>query len=440
MKTSRHSLMAKGILVLLSLLILIFVFTYSWYIPPDYPATASGLSLSTSVDADFQMAIGFSTPETGNYVISKFYDNGKIDFERVEINPTVTLTKPNSLNYVYDNHVSETTYVSLLRDFQPVDLTGDGVTLVRPSMELKNRAIMYRADSVSHDLKANEQYISFDLYVRSTAPTFKITLESGSYVVGVCEASNEDLTQLATELANDPNYLTVSKSNEGAAIVSSAKTYSALKGGSVKRKSDYGNFSEDSVVGAVRISFTQYLTTGMTDLGTFFDTVSGKALNNVSYALSGLDNSKTKLWIPRTDIYLQENTSDIHGWVLHTAADADWSTTTVTDTDSGDFDVSSLTYAEAARLHYYYDESKITVAAVNDSYAGRYTQVTTNLLTDLETAEDTTIINGVTAAKDYDNYTYGVCRVNLWVDGTDAEARRAIDGGAFFFGFDLSAT
>ena len=44
MRTTRHSLMAKGILVLLSLLIMIFVFTYSWYAPENKPIVASGIT------------------------------------------------------------------------------------------------------------------------------------------------------------------------------------------------------------------------------------------------------------------------------------------------------------------------------------------------------------------------------------------------------------
>ena len=431
MVQTRHSLLAKGIMVLLSLLIMVFIFTYSWFYPPNAPATSSGIMISTSTEASFEMAIGFSTPASNGYVISQFYSSENIDFERVVIPATVTFTQANGDVYEYTNPTSGT--INLLADFKPVDLTGDGVTLFRPEMEIKNRSIDYAATTVDHTIEANKQYISFDLYVRSSSASYSISLKEGSYVVGVCEATNKSLEVLATELAADPSSLTVSKSNEGAP----SGTYSALVGDSVVRKSGYGNFSEDSVVGATRMAFTQYITSGVSDLGDLLDLLTGTNLNNRSLALSHLNSSSSLLWIPRPDIYLQDDPENVTSWVLHTANDADWYTAHVTDNDSRDFAVGD-TYANEAAIHHYYNEAAILTAATNGNYAARF--LTKSAVTDIATADDTSIINAISAARDNSSRTYGVCRVNLWVEGTDAEARRAIDGGAFFFGFDLSAT
>lgn len=432
MKQSGHSLMAKGIMVLLSLLIMVFIFTYSWFLPPDAPVTANGISVSTSADADFQMAIGFSTPATNGYVISQFYDNGKIDFERVVIPETVIFTDHGGTAvFAYTNPVHGT--VNLLADFKPIDVTGDGVTLARPMMEYKNQSIDYAATSLDHTIEPNKQYISFDLYVRSASDDYSISLKDGSYVVGVCEAYNtEDLKVLATEIASSSP--SVSKANEGAVISESVKTYSKLKGSEVTRKSSYGYFSEDTVVGAVRMSFTQYNTTDVTDLAAFFNLLKNTALENSSLVASHLDSAKSLLWIPRPDIYLQANSTNT-GWVLHTAADADWNSATVTDTDPKDFAVSG-TYKYEAGIHHYY--AYPTAAKVDESYAARY--ATKTAITDISAADNTVIIHSISAAEDLEGNVYGVCRVNLWIEGTDAEARRAVDGGAFFFGFDLSAT
>ena len=430
MKQSGHSLMAKAIMVLLSLLILVFIFTYSWFLSEPDPVSANGMQITTESDADFQMAIGFSTPGTNGYVISQFYEGDRIDFERIIVPPSVTFTDENGTRtWTYRNPVSGT--VNLLADFKPIDVTGDGVTLSRPEMTYKNRSIDYDATTLDHSIEPNKQYISFDLYVRSEAESFSISLKDGSYVVGVCEASDADLKVLASEYTANPSSLSVSKANEGAV----SSSYSKLKGGSVVRKSSYGNFSEDSVVGAVRMSFTQYITTGVTDLYDFFDLLKDTALKNTSLAESNLDSGESLLWIPRSDIYLQDETTTDGTWVLHTAADSDWASATVVDRDDKDFAVTG-TYSAEAKIHHYY--ANATTAPTGESYAARY--ATKTAVTDIAEESDTGIIDAIAAAADNEGFTYGVCRVNLWVEGTDAEARRAVDGGAFFFGFDLSAT
>ncbi|MBQ9680424.1 MAG: hypothetical protein IJV48_07075 [Ruminococcus sp.] len=47
MKQNRHSLMAKGIMVLLSLLIIVFIITFAWFTPPEEINEAHGVSMKT---------------------------------------------------------------------------------------------------------------------------------------------------------------------------------------------------------------------------------------------------------------------------------------------------------------------------------------------------------------------------------------------------------
>ena len=157
-----------------------------------------------------------------------------------------------------------------------------------------------------------------------------------------------------------------------------------------------------------------------------------------------LDATTRRLWIPRTDIYLQDTASD-DDWTLITAGDAnDAFSGNVTFNDEENVmrtvytgsSNGTISYANAAKLHKYYDDTKLATVTA-DHAANRFTSVTA--LTDLENQDSSIIIldpvlhdtiNGET-------YYYGKCRVNLWIEGCDAEARRAIDGGAFLFGFDL---
>lgn len=427
MKQTRHSLMAKGIIVLLSLLVLVFAMSYAWFVDADTPAVASGLSISTEAQADFQMAIGFSTSDTaGNYYITDFTDsnNTRIDFEKLHVTKNAKLAN-NTTTYNTDLPNNTETY-NLLSDFKPIDLTGDGITLFRPEMTFKNRSIDFVSSTVNKDLVDNRQFISFDLYVRSTSNNYAIKLDKGSFVVAACEVDNtqQDLAELATEVSNGTKV-----------PVASMIDHSKLVNTSVIRPSKYSDnsskkFSEDSVVGAVRISFVQY--NPVTELASFF--TSDVTPSNAATKL----NAETRqLWIPRSDIYLQDTAND-NDWTLHTSSDSNWNSADVTFLQTDEMNYGrTVTYKDAAAEHRYYDESKIT----NATHSARFSTVD-NVITDIKETDRYVIIESAALSNEqpvYDGtYYYGKCRINLWVEGCDAEARRAIDGGSFFFGFDLS--
>ena len=422
MKNNRHTIAAKGIMVLLSLLVLVFAFSFAWFVDADAPAVASGISVSSKTSTDFQMAIGFSNSDTaGNYYITDFTDseNTKIDFERLHVTKDARLAN-NTTTYNTELPNATATY-NLLSDFKPIDLTGDGITLFRPEMTFKNRSIDFSASTVDKDLVDNRQFISFDLYVRSTSNAFSIKLDTGSYVVAACEvdSTQSDLEVLATEVSNGTK-------TPAASMVDHSK----LTGGSVQRLSKYGSFSEDSVVGAVRVAFAQY--NPVDNLGAFFTT-------NVTPATasSKLDSTTRQLWIPRSDIYLQD-TENENNWTLHTSSDSNWANSNVTFYSSDEMNYGrTVTYKAAAEEHRYYDESKIN----NATHSARFSTVD-DAITDIEESDSYIVIQTARLSNDqlvYDGtYYYGKCRINLWIEGCDAEARRAIDGGSFFFGFDLS--
>lgn len=427
MKQTRHSLMAKGIIVLLSLLILAFAMSYAWFVDADAPAIANGLSISTEAQADFQMAIGFSTSDTaGNYYITDFTDsnNTRIDFEKLHVTKNAKLANNTT---TYNTELpSETATYNLLSDFKPIDLTGDGITLFRPEMTFKNRSIDFVSSAVNKDIVDNRQFISFDLYVRSTSNSYSIKLDKGSYVVAACEVDDtqEDLAELATEVSS------------GTTVpVASMIDHSKLVNTSVIRPSKYSNnsskkFSEDSVVGAVRISFVQY--NPVENLASFLESDV-----TPSNAATKLDSDTRQLWIPRSDIYLQDTTND-NDWTLHTSSDSNWSSANVTFQSTDEMNYGRIvTYKEAAAEHRYYDENKIS----NETHSARFSTVD-NVITDITENDRYIIIQSASLSTEqpvYDGtYYYGKCRINLWVEGCDAEARRAIDGGSFFFGFDLS--
>ena len=378
MKTTRHSLMAKGILVLLSLLILVFVFTYSWYLPPDYPATASGMNLTTSADVDFDIAIGFYSPEEGyRYIVSDWITNGAVDFTRIPKTVAGVKKEYNLLNQDF---------------YKPIDLTSNGVTFVRPAMLSKNRGIDTSKDTYEYAVK-NQNYICFDLILRTDAIDTQVSLDEGSAVFGAIEGDSANNSQLLL---------------------------SSYTGSAEFNKSEYGGFSEDSVVGAVRMSFVDYDSSMDT-----YEEVYGEYI--------GVSSSPRLMWIPRPDIYLLPNLSDATAWTLLTDSDSHWAEDEE-ESPNPDYLLTDLTgapgksYKQISSTHYYYQiftTGSKTYATI-PATCGTITSTTTD--TDIC---DLTIPQG--------GYYYGKTQVNLWIDGCDAEARRAVDGGKFKMRFKLTA-
>ena len=438
MKTTRHSLMAKGILVLLSLLILIFVFTYSWYMSADTPASAQGMALTTDADAAIEIALGFRTPVTENYVVTDFSASGAgIDFTHLNIPSTVTFSN----NSVYRNPVSMEG-VNLIADFKPIDLTGTGTTLVRPAMLSKNIGIDYELNTIEasfEDLTPNKQYISFDLIVRSQTPGYEVSLTDESFVLSALEAG----------IGN-----TYSESEAAACIAAASKddiaSYNLVGSPVTRQATNYGDFSEDSVVGAVRIAFTPFVSTSdnpLTLKNIMYDAGVDPDPSDPSVKPSALDDEPSLLWIPRSDVYLKhDENAEGNKWSLitektnSTTVNSDWNTAGLASYPYDDVDSTDYlgSYEEVTSRHFYYDVTKLS----NPNCVERYTEFEDAVTEPDDDSFMSASYNygGASHPVTDGQYYYSKCRVTLWIEGCDAEARKAIDGGKFFFGFKMTAS
>lgn len=394
MKTTRHSLMAKGIMVLLSLLVLIFAFTYSWFKDPRDPVTASGLSMTVrDISTDFDYAIGFSNSQTGGtYTHTAFTNAENTDLDLEALLPY--------------NENDPTKTVNLLYDYNPIDLTGDGVNLVRPAMNYGNWSVNTSSRNYSI-AEENVQYITFDMIFRTTVPNTTIRLDSDSFAKGACEGYSGD-------------------TREGYTLTPSST-----------RQSKYGNFSADAIVGAVRVAFLEYV-----DHGESGDTI-------VETKQTEYESTPLLLWVPRPDIYLNNDPTGSHnvdketsGWALNTAVASN--TTFNLDVEGTLRDKSNYsTYA-----HEYYNVfsagQNVTPSIVTDSSAvasvldttASGNKVTFGTQRDLITLDH---INDTNNDNTPDNgYYYGKVRVRIWIEGTDSEARRALAGGKFSVSFHIT--
>ena len=386
MKTTRHSLLAKGLMVLLSLLVMVFAFTYSWY-KNDPEVSASGISASVESNGDFEYAIGFYNNGTGGeYKVMDFTNQtSALNLERLKVyDGTAGDNDGNDSGGYYH-------FYGFLHDYKPIDVTGDGRTLIRPAMAYGNTKI----DRASNDYsiaEPNVQYISFDLYFRSTVAGVPIKLGNGSWVKAGCEINGFNSLIGSSDSTNF-------------------------------NKSTYGNFSKDAIAGAVRIAFVPY--DYSSTLGNIPANLNAYEQNTPEY----LGESASFIWVPRPDIYLAPNQSGTSGWTLTQVANQ--STTAVTGTTD---------------VHTFYNIFKCQPAKADgipasDTAHFHKPETYGNTVLPIDLANNgSRQFTAVSPDVHFDNYYYSKVNVRIWVEGTDTESRRATSGGKFEVNFKFTTT
>lgn len=352
-KKRQSSLIIKAIMLLLALIIMIFVASLAWFVPPDHPVEATGLSVSAKSGKQFKIALGFSSSVSNyEYVVTEFGDY--IDLSNI-VTPSGTF--------------------NILQDFSPLDVTGDGVTLVRPYMQQGNKDIDRNVGSYT-SVTPNKEYLSFDLYFMSNE-VCQVKLDSETFVKGLIEENGGSLV-----LEEHP---------DGHASALTDNEYIN------NRLSKNGWYSRDAIVGAIRTSFVNYS-----------ECIIGE--DNTS-----LDTTPRVLWLPRPDIHLNEKNDGL--WDLSLGLTEE---TSPLETFG---DITANTYK-----HHYY---KYTVGADNTVTGADYIYDAT--VTD-PNGQIICDVNKTNNNKDY----YGKTKVNIWIEGCDAEARRTMSGGQFVIKFDFA--
>lgn len=255
---------------------------------------------------------------------------------------------PAPTEYTTGNITLNKTNYPFLEKLQLTEITGDGTFFRKPALIQSGGQAHVDTKAEWSEPTANEHYLSFDLYIRSKSQ-YNISIGKKSTI-------KPDAPQLTTQ-----------------------------DGTGIKNKSKYGNFSRDSVVGAVRFSVVDY---------------------------KSAPPSKKLLWLPAPNILLKQTTD------VYTLSD---------DKENGD-----------SYSHVYYNtkKEKKTVSSTDVDSAfvvnnkgfvdGKFTyELGQNQnIAQLKKSSDT----------DTDPYygDYGaMVTCNMWIEGEDAEARLALVNGKF---------
>lgn len=234
-----------------------------------------------------------------------------------------------------------------LEKLQLTEITGDGTYFSKPALIQSGGQAHVDTKAEWSEPTANEHYLSFDLYIRSKSQ-YNISMGKKSTI-------KPDAPQLTTQ-----------------------------DGTGIKNKSKYGNFSRDSVVGAVRFSVVDYKQD---------------------------PPSKKVLWLPAPNILL---TQTDEGYTLSD------------DKENGD-----------SYSHVYYNKQKekikVSSTAVDNAFVvnkggfadGKFTYELgqNQTIAKLEKPSGT--------GQENDQFYSAMVTCNMWIEGEDAEARLALVNGKF---------
>lgn len=255
---------------------------------------------------------------------------------------------PKDTEYTVGNIKLDKTNCKFLENLQLTEITSDGTDFYKPALIQTGGQAQVDTKADWSPAAANQHYLSFDLYIRSKSQY--------NIAIGKKSTIKPDAPQLTSQ-----------------------------DGTGIKNKSKYGNFSRDSVVGAVRFSVVDY---------------------------KSAPPSKKLLWLPAPNILL---TQTDEGYTLSD------------DKENGD-----------SYSHVYYNKQKekikVSSTTVDNAFVvnkggfvdGKFTYELgkNKSIAELKKSSDT----------DTDPYygDYGaMVTCNMWIEGEDAEARLALVNGNF---------
>lgn len=255
---------------------------------------------------------------------------------------------PKDTEYTVGNIKLNKTNCKFLENLQLTEITSDGTDFYKPALIQTGGQAQVDTKADWSPAAANQHYLSFDLYIRSKSQY--------NIAIGKKSTIKPDAPQLTSQ-----------------------------DGTGIKNKSKYGNFSRDSVVGAVRFSVVDY---------------------------KSAPPLKKLLWLPAPNILLEQTTD------VYTLSD---------DMPSGES--YSHVYYDTNRVQHTVSSTDVGKAFVvnNDGFDGgkfTYELGQNQNIAQLKKSSDT----------DTDPY-YGDCGAmvtcNMWIEGEDAEARLALVNGKF---------
>ncbi|MBR2108825.1 MAG: hypothetical protein IJ932_02605 [Ruminococcus sp.] len=409
---NRRLLLTKNSIMMLVMLVIIFLAIFAWY-NLNKSVTATGISVTASKPDEVEIAVE-RNGKIGSYITT----NGATNWTEGRWSDKANFDDP----FQFTSDVTSDGLTFIIPAFSSTEDNPDAKADARTNGKIVNvNGIPKTGNQVKTNLDTLEEgetadYVKIPFYLRSQNPVINVN-------------PNAYLAMAAEEGVRDDG--------------SSGTTY--ITGVNSTRKSIYGNFTSDALVAAMRVSLT----------GGPVESIS----NNVATRPSGYSDESTFVWVPRPDLFLKipAGVSE-DDWTLLTGI-----TSLTQGTNSGTAHYNpnftrmgvGLEPGYTFKHSYYtprYDTSNNLIGvsqvtndtAENSNIAYKSDVTATKSLTNgsVPTLGASKAITGfqtsaspITMAKtdgtgNADFYVYKFY-INVWIEGTDSEARRAMDNGKF---------
>lgn len=250
---------------------------------------------------------------------------------------------PANDKYTVGNITLNKTNCKFLENLQLTEITGDGTFFRKPALIQSGGQAHVDTKAEWSEPTANKHYLSFDLYIRSKSQ-YNISIGKKSTI-------KPDAPQLTSQ-----------------------------DGTGIKNQSKYGNFSRDSVVGAVRFSVVDY---------------------------KSAPPSKKLLWLPAPNILLEQTTDE------YTLSD-----------NKQDGESYSHVYYDTNKAQHTVSSTDVDNAFVVNNKGfdgGKFTY---------ELGKNQNIAQ-LKKSSENDQFYSAMVTCNMWIEGEDAEARLALVNGKF---------
>lgn len=410
---NRRFLLTKNLILMLVMIVLIILASMSWFtlvrtvradnivvkaissevdIAPSLKTYNSSNQLLTDGPGEFGSELSFNGPYTftkdctgdgSNLIVPEFnVTKDPVTVKQVgkEVN---TNLNPGNAHSDFSRSLAK--------------VTADNVNLgsfgLLTSQDIKDRA----GDDISE-----YQYIEEDFYVRSKNKDLLLT--GDSQLLSATEVDGHNLSE-----------------------VSYTKS-----GVSYNKKSAYGNFNYDGLVGGIRVAL---IGKGATSVNQTWNNVSGTNTVTATSANFGHDeNNKSEvkqiLWLPRPDVMLNvSGGEDVTNWSLSTGL------------SSGD-SYTNTYYRKKANetgVELVSNDTDAKTKVSSGTYEGHKSLGNNVNISDFSSYENTggsavrvsNLVKDKTNLSDVRSYYVTKYTLKVWIEGTDAEARRAMDGGSF---------
>lgn len=408
----RRLMITKNLILMLVVVVIVFLAVFAWYYE-NTTVTATGTTISAQNPEKIQIAL----PYRGSFPMDS--DSTNEDYKSTD-------GFKESINF------SLSEYFVTPSMFK--DVTSDGKTFILPTFDSTSSAVEGRTvvpagewtaaqsskEVLSDDIQGNEEdynYVSLDFYLRSPNPEIKV--KATSFVKTYAEAHSKSLygTEVSVKRSDeDPGY-----------------------------DKDYGTsttrISDDAVVGALRMSLVGATVTGrtavsLTQNADTYATVNGQ---------STWDATATSrfVWLPRPDLMLNTAASKT-SWTLSTGVIS--SSTNAPKTYRHSFYTPrDINVPKNVVKHTWYDSdlvNSLTGSAKTNMQDGATantvfhvskgssaTENVPELGADASIANEANSSNKVTFGQE-EYYVYKMT-LNIWIEGEDKEARRALVNGMF---------